>query len=401
MQHSAHRLSNLVSLFFLLFVTLFAGSSRADDTFLGLKVPPQSEGLSEGPTDFRTNLKPIGVVRAVMLFALFPDTTQHEDPQELYNRLVPGAQAFFTRTSYGRMQLKVDIVSRWIPMAHPTTWPGYDCSRFESQRDYLAEAIGKAQPQVDFLNYDIVYVVGSLGAGLPNSPTFIAQVGNGIKAGEKEVRLGVTFGRDCRGANWGWQTLSHETGHICGLPDLYLFGVSADPYKNIHTAVGFWDIMGFQAVGSPYLAWQRRKLNWLDDNDFGLIAKGSRPITLWIEPIDRRSGKHVAAISIPVSDTEAIVCEVRPRDPGDNDPKSTGLLVYRVSVTAASGHGPIHVIPAAPDDLNPASERKYITLYNALYTGKDRIAIKEDSVIIELTGARRPDGSLQLRVARK
>ncbi len=401
MKTSQFSLSKPVAWCFLLFLTLFAATSRADDTFLGLKVPAQSDGLSEGPTDFHTNLRPIGEVRAVMLFALFPDTTQLEEPQDLYNKLVPEAQAFFERTSYGRMHLKVEMVNRWIPMDHPTTWPGYDCSRFESQRDYLAETIRKAQSEVNFQNYDVVYVVGSLGKGLPNSPTFIAPIGSGIRAGEKEVRLAVTFGRDCRGANWGFQTLCHETGHICGLPDLYLFGVSPKPYKNIHTAVGFWDLMGFQAVASPYLAWQRRKLGWLDDKDFLILPKGSKSSKQWIEPIDRRNGKRPAAVSIPVSDTEAIVCEVRPRDPGDTDPKNTGLLVYRVSMTAASGHGPIQILPAAADDLNPNSERKYITLYNALYINKTHIELSDYSITLDLTGARRADGSLELRIIRK
>ena len=374
-------------------------SSPAQNTghFLGLKVPATPEGLTEGPTDYRTNLHPVGNVRAIMLFALFPDTVNPEQPMDLYNRLVPGGVQFFEKYSFGKMHLKVDTLNRWLPMDHPTTWPGYDCSRFESQRAYLAEAIGKAEKEVDFSKYDVVYVVGSTGKGLPNSPTFIAPIGSGIRASGKEMRLGVTFGRDCRRPNWGWQTLCHETGHICGLPDLYLFGVDPHPYKNLHTGVGFWDIMGFQAVGSPYLAWQRRKLDWLTDSDFAIITPVKR--TLWIAPLDMRRTRDVAAAAIPVSDTEAIVCEVRNRDPEDGGTTNTGLLVYRVNVSTDSGHGPVKILPAAADSLDTASEKRYITLYNALYTPPASISLKQEGITIELLG-RRADGSIQIRVTR-
>jgi hypothetical protein len=183
------------------------------------------------------------------------------------------------------------------------------------------------------------------------------------------------------------------------LPDLYLFGVPAKPYKNIHASVGFWDLMGFQAVGSPYLAWQQRKLTWLNEKDFAVIARGSKPRTLWIRPLVSGIKSGVAAASIPISETEAIACEVRPRDPKDTNPANTGLLVYRVSLKTETGHGPITVLPAAPDDLPPAQERTFITLYNALYTAPATIELKQEGITIQWIG-RRDDGSIQIKVIR-
>lgn len=376
--------------------TTAATAHGAGGSFLGLTVEDAADhDLWEGPTDYRVALKPIGRVRAIMLFAHFPDTTKEETTEALYDWLVPDGIAYFKRASYGKMAIEVDALNRWLPMDHPTTWPNYDCSKFDTQKAYLQEAITKSASEVDFKKYDIVYVVGSLGPGHPNSPTFGASPGNGVQINGTEIRHAVTFGNDCRGDRWGWQTLAHETGHICGLPDLYKFGAPNKPYKGIHVYVGSWDLMGFQAPGSEYLAWQKRKLLWLSDRDFALVPKTARmrASEFWLTPIGKKGGRKAAVA--PISSAEAYVCEVRCR----SDNPESGVLLYRVSLSAASGHGPIQVISAAPDDNNPATERRYITLYNALY--RDGVVLDDTRahVRIEIVG-RKPDGEIRVRVIR-
>lgn len=87
--------------------------------------------------------------------------------------------------------MAVYAVHRWIPMDHPTTWPDYDCSKTDTHKACLSEAITKAIGEVDFKKYNIVYVVGSLGPGHPNSPTFVVPPGDGISVQGTEIRHGV------------------------------------------------------------------------------------------------------------------------------------------------------------------------------------------------------------------
>jgi hypothetical protein len=75
----------------------------------------------EGRTNYRLFLRPRGVVKAVMLFARFPDAESEESTQDLYQRLVPEGAAFFRRASYGQMTLTVDARHRWISMAEAST----------------------------------------------------------------------------------------------------------------------------------------------------------------------------------------------------------------------------------------------------------------------------------------
>ncbi len=369
-----------------------ASAHSGAKSFLGLTASIGAPGrLWEGPTDYAFSLRPSGKIRAVMLFAKFTDATKDEKTEDLYARLAPEGTAFFERVSYGKMTLQIDPVHRWIAMDHPSTWPNYNCSRFDSQKNYLAEVIGKAAGSVDFKQYDIVYVVGAQGPGVPNSPTFGAPVGEGIQVNGTEIRHAVTFGNDMRLDRWGWQTLAHETGHIFGLPDLYSFDDSR-PYKSIHKYVGFWDLMGFQAVGCEYLAWQKRKLEWLSDRDFFVIAGGKAEVSL--ASIYAKSGRRAAVV--PISATEAYVVEVRSRD---GKPESElGVLLYKVSLKGETGHGPIRILPASPDTSGPLLERKFITLYNALY--REGLALNDETAHVRIEILGHTDKSFRLRITR-
>jgi M6 family metalloprotease-like protein len=341
-----------------------AAAQTREGGFLGLTAGSANAPIFwEGRTNYRLFVRPKGVVRAVMLFARFPDAEAEaeESTQDLFNRLVPEGVAFFERASYGEMTLRVDARHRWVPMDEPSTSARYDGSKWETHKAYIAEVVGKTGKDVDFSKYEIVYIVGSKNRGTPKSPTWRAWPGDGVRAGAAEVRHAVTFGNDARNANWGWQTLAHETGHVFGLPDLYSFTPGPGPYKNLHKHVGFWDLMSWQAAGSEYLAWHKYKLGWLSDRNFVVAKTGPR--SGLVTPIDEKEG--VKAVVVPVRNAEAYVVEVRSRDgkPGSE----TGVLCYKVSLSLGTGEGPIQVIPARPDDGTPELEKKFVTLYNALH----------------------------------
>ena len=358
-----------------------AAAQPQEDGFLGLTVAAgAAPDFWEGPTNYRVLLQPKGVIRAIMLFARFPDAETEESTEDLFNRLVPEGVAYFKRASYGEMALAVDVRHRWIPMDETSTSGRYDASKYATQKAYVTEVVRKAGRDVDFRKYDIVYIVGSKNKGTPNSPTFLARPGQGIQVGGAEIRHAITFGNDIRTANWGWQTLAHETGHIFGLPDLYDFKVNHVPYKEIQRHVGCWDLMGCQKMGSEYLAWHKYKLGWFSDRDI-LIAKNSSRTGL-ITPIDEKGG--VKAVVVPIDNVDAYVVEVRSRD---GLPKSeTGVLCYRVSIAIGNGKGPIQVIPSRPDDNDRVLENKFVTLYHALYFKGPVVVDKDRRVKIEILG---------------
>lgn len=224
------------------------------------------------------------------------------------------------------------------------------------------------------------------------SPTFGSTTEDAPKVDGAPIRHAVTFGNDSRGANWGWQVLAHETGHIFGLPDLYSYDRPTGRYKDIQRHVGPWDLMGFVATGHEYLAWHKRKLEWLSDDDFRVVAQGVS--TVIVAPIYARRG--VRAIVAPISDSEAYVVEVRARYA---DPKSAcGVLAYRVDLKRASGYGPISILPREPDSGDPGLEKTHITLYNALYQSGSVVDDAAAHVRIVIVG--RAGRGFRLRVSR-
>ena len=370
-----------------------AAAQSKDGTFLGLTGGRRdAPNFWEGPTNYQVFPRPKGVVTAVMLFARFPDAETEESTQDLFKRLVPEGAAFFKRASYGQLTLTVDPRHRWIPMDEPSTSPRYDGSKWETHKTYVAEVVRKTARDVNFSKYEIVYIVGSKGKGMPTSPTWLARAGLGIRSGAAEVRHAVTFGNDIRGPNWNWQTLAHETGHVFGLPDLYSFTPGTSRYKDIQKHVGFWDVMGWQAAGSEYLAWHKYKLGWLSDQNVLIAKKTSR--TGLVTPIDEKGG--VKAVVVPIDDVEAYVVEVRGRDRQVGS--ETGVLCYKVSLALGNGQGPIQVIPAKPDDGKRELEKKFITLYNALYFKGTVVDDADRRVKIEILG--REGRAYRIRVTR-
>ncbi len=331
------------------------------DEILGLK-NPKSIFLGEGPTNADRHLPATGVLKAVMIFAEFADGENDKSMRELHRILVPGAVEFIGRSSYGQLELQVDAHFEWYPMEGKSTEPGYDCSQYGPHKSYISEAVAAADDDVDFSDYSLIFVVANKAPGTFNSPTFNSHGRGGFRADGHEIHHAVTFGNDIRGKDWGWQTLVHETGHVLGLPDLYSLAPSGGAYKNVHQYTGAWDPMGFQCHAQHYLAWHKRKLGWLDDRSFEIVTKGECSVEL--DHMDEKRGKR--ALVLPLSETEAYVAEVRHLSEERPEP---GVLIYRVSLTTPSGHGPIRVQPCVPDDDQkfPRLARRYIAHYDALY----------------------------------
>ncbi|WP_236573327.1 hypothetical protein [Streptomyces sp. GS7] len=212
----------------------------------------------------------------------------------------------------------------------------------EQHEAYVRDAVTAADPDVDFLQYDMVYVVPTRNASaISYTPTYVYEPGTeGVVADGTRIRWAVTFGQDMW--HWGKKLVAHETAHTFGLPDLYAFDAGDDA----HRFVGGWDVMGLiGGAGPQYFAWQSWKLGWTDDRQVVCRASAGSD-TVRLTAVEYGAGNKTAVI--PTSPTTAYVVESRRAVQADAGLCSTGALVHKVDSSVQTGAGPIQVVDAKP-----------------------------------------------------
>ena len=302
-----------------------------------------SEGTNLSPHSLSTT----GRLRAVMIFVDFPNRRGSESTQSLYDSLVPRSNSWFAETSYGSASLDVTPVHRWLRM--PRSSNAYrlgDGVSFEEQRNYIADAVRAADPDLDFAPFKIVYVVAARGTDLERSSAFHADEGSGVPVDGTELRYGSTLGEDIRSSDpqYPANVLIHETGHILGLPDLY--DTENPSFPNGHRWTGGWDMMSSTGPGAHFLAWHKWKLGWLDQTQLTCM-NGPGSMTATLTPLARRGG--LKAIVVPTGPSTNLVIEARRKIGHDARLCEEGVLVYSIDATIESGRGPVRVRAAQPD----------------------------------------------------
>ncbi|MET9373851.1 M6 family metalloprotease domain-containing protein [Streptomyces sp. NPDC002992] len=309
-------------------------------------LPGRTGWTDEGHATDRVQFQPsTGTRRVLMLFVDFPDAPATDSTDDYAAHLAPAAE-WMNQASYGRLQLDITPVHRWIRM--PAASTSYDYARgltFEAHERYLRDAVTAADPQVDFAGYDMVHVVANKAAkAIPFSPTYLYDPAtSGVTADGNRVKWAVTFGQDMW--RWGHKVVAHETGHTFGLPDLYSFNAPT------HGFVGGWDVMGNIAGHAPqFLGWHSWKLGWTRDDQVTCLP-GSGHRTVLLNPVERPGGTKIAVVR--TGETTAYVAESRHAEGNDENACSTGVLIYKVDSAAHTGNGPVRVMNANPTTTPP------------------------------------------------
>ncbi|KAI2780020.1 M6 metalloprotease [Daldinia loculata] len=290
----------------------------------------------------------IGTLSAFMIFVDFADQTAIETPQSLYDFFLPAAAEWYATSSYGALTLNVTAdTSRFYRM--PAKADSYGWQRglsYEMHQNYIQDALdayGKTIPPTD-----VLYVVPTANAAaISFSPTFMGDVMT--RGGAYVAKKSVTFGLDAY-KTWKYLVLNHETGHTMCLPDYYPFNGSATGLF-----IGGWDLMGPRSGPSPdYFAWDKWRLGWLSDGQIDCVAEtGSTTHTL--TPLENPGGSK--AVVIKHSSTDVLVAELRSAGGLDSASCSTGVLLYTVSTTTATGEGPVRVLDATPGSSGCAGDK--------------------------------------------
>jgi M6 family metalloprotease-like protein len=260
----------------------------------------------------------VGRLRILALFVDFPDARGSRDPALQYGDVGLGLADWYDTVSYGRLRIELELVPRWLTMRHPTTYY-YGAGRID---ETFAEAVTAVDPEVDFSRIDALYLTPAAG---PDGGWIVISE-NGIVADGKTVRA------------TGWNPLGsviHETGHVLGLPDLYISRVPRSFYR--------WDVMAGGGRPSGLYAWHRWKLGWLDGTQITcLVGRGRVEAT--VTPVETAGGVKAVVVR---SGRAAYVAEVRQRIGEDSTICKTGVLVYEVDLTGA--RRPIWLRPARLD----------------------------------------------------
>ncbi|WP_053225640.1 family 16 glycoside hydrolase [Solirubrobacter soli] len=316
-------------------------------------------------SDFTKQVRPIGHVKALMIFVDFSDAPASaanpnqggrdwRDPNSYWEFLKQSVD-FFNASSNGRFQLDVTLKSdKWFRMPKPTTGYGMTRQTFSiaNQKAYAHDAVLAADPETDYRGYQLVYIMPPRNAtGIAFSPE-LNLYSEQIAVDGTIVKNGATFGQDM--FSWGPKIINHETGHAISLPESY----NGSGTGATHAWVGGWDLMGNIAGHAPeYMAWNKWKLGWLDDADFGCLATdGSAEYTL--SPVSTPpDGVTKKGVVIRTGPTTAIAAELRA--PLGNDATETvttgshrmcdwGVLLYKIDVTVLNSYGTIKTFDAQP-----------------------------------------------------
>ncbi|HKP74985.1 MAG TPA: hypothetical protein VJT67_05545 [Longimicrobiaceae bacterium] len=333
-----------------------------------MPIPPlsaQGVACGEGPTDTRIYRTPVGRRKAVMIFVDFPDAPGVAEPDDVARHLLGGGAVFetFLDQSHGNLELTVSVRPdlRWRRM--PKDSEAFDfwtpTMEVDGHRRYIEAAAGLFKNDVNFRDFDFVYVVAPEEAALPLSPAFTVFPTQGAKlGGGREITLAVTFGRDSYANTF--INLIHETGHLFGLPDLYPGGGFAE-----ESLAGCWCLMSDIFRASGFIGWHRHKNGWLaEDRKRYLPSPGTT--TERLTPLQEREG--VSMLVIPADDAmrPSKVWVVEIAQPvfakgGTEQGPAEGVLLYRVDATMESGKT---VEGAAPVVVVPKIRSKNLTFGN-------------------------------------
>jgi M6 family metalloprotease-like protein len=267
-----------------------------------------------------------------MLFVDFLDSPGTTQPGAIYEAYAPRILDWYRTVSYGRLEIEVEPITSWLRL--PRALSEYQAHGFEGA---IEAAVAMADPAFDFSSVAALYVI----AAMPSLASTIVD--------HEPIRVDGT-------AIHGWAWLAtgslqrlpyvavHETGHLLGLPDLYVDRVPSSQHR--------WDVMTAAPRGGGLFAWHRWKLGWLDSDQLVCLdRRGSAVAT--ISPIETSGGTKAVISRLGRA---AIVVEVRRRVNEDAGICQGGVLVYRVDFVRGAPDNigrrqqPIEIHPARSDD---------------------------------------------------
>jgi M6 family metalloprotease-like protein len=282
-----------------------------------------------------------GSQRIVVVLVEFRDTAHSIDTNRVRDILTI-MNDFYSQSSYGLLSLVATVTDRWYQIQTPLS--RLDIQKWNYSKndmdEFRREAINASDIDVDFGDYDYVYVVAA-GRVWPNG--FLTQV-SPTNDGVSQLKL-VVINEES-----DYRSYCHELGHLLpsnykpwgfGLPDLYSYD-AAQRGNDSSIWVGPWDIMD---SGLEFSAWSKITLGWVVPENLTLDTATTHVINL--QPLEKDSGPRV--IIVGLNGTTSYAIEARRKTGSDWALPAEGVLIYLVDSSKNSGYGVLRVYDSKPN----------------------------------------------------
>lgn len=304
-----------------------------------------STGISQGFPRPESAKVINGKLRLSVIKVSFPDSPATSKTDNQLETILTGSRDFFKSISYGKLDLVWEVSKATYNL--DSNLNSYFTQPRQVDLDRLIQdAVIKADKDIDFSNFDAIVVAlpGDVRESIAGvSPAKIS--GFILNDENSQLSRGTVLAGDSY--RIGAPILSHEIGHLLGLPDYYSYSGGSSRIAQFEF-MGVFDFMNYApGKGREPTAWNRWLLNFISDNEVICISELESQFTQLLSPISRNQGIF-KMIVIPLSNNRALAIESRKVEGFDSGMSKAisgeGLLVYVVYGDSKSGMGPIKLL---------------------------------------------------------
>jgi M6 family metalloprotease-like protein len=216
-----------------------------------------------------------GRIRALVIGVDFPNYPGKTQPAVYVEEATKKNSEFFEAMSSGAVKFEYTVLPSYVRMSKNAEAYGIGSWGSGDYVSYYKEALSNAAAEFEIGGYDVAYVMAS-----PETPASAITPGPAFPWSENTADGVVPLGTATGGMPLGDQAfrwMTHETGHLFGLVDLYDVSGKVNPGGSRHTAFGWWDIMSMNwgTFNLELNGWFRFQLGWIKNSDVLCIEKDS------------------------------------------------------------------------------------------------------------------------------